>query len=142
MRNSNLKMLQKATEITELLFCKLIMGYDCNYQKVSSSGLSSSNSHFVALRSIKGSRVREEVRALSLVAEQSSADLGSESTVRGSDIRPAAPLPLKTHFLSGLTGLLPCDALSAECAAQIRDQDVETARLHRQSVLLVVDMTA
>lgn len=74
---------------------------------------------YQALQGSKGSWVREEVRllSLSLVAKQKKArgaEQGSTTAVMGSDIRPAAALPLKTHFLSGLTGLLLCDALSTE----------------------------
>ena len=70
--------------------------------------------------------------SLSLVAEQRRVQ-GSESAVRGSNIRLAASAG-STHFLYGLTGLPLCDALSTEHTVQIRHQDVETSQLHLQFI--------
>lgn len=64
----------------------------------------------------------------------SGAEPRSESAVKGSDIRPAARLPLKTHFLPGLTGRMPRDALYAEHSAQVRVKSVHTSRLRSQNV--------
>lgn len=59
-----------------------------------------------------------------------------------SGVQTSGRLPLNTHFLSGLTGRLPRDALSTEHTVQTRDQDVETSQLHLNSWLLMVDGAA
>lgn len=63
----------------------------------------------------------------------------SEAAVKGSNIRPAARLPLKTHFLPGLTGRMPRDALYTEHSAQVRVKGVHTSRLRSQNVPVDAD---